>query len=167
MRHTETAPTAAFGRRRHAAGLLPRGAALFAALVVLAGCSEPFIVFSGKALSGEPTEPPADWAAIDAVDTLQLETRPTDPYSVNLWAVGIGADVYVGTDADGTRWSGHVRQDPRVRLRVGEALYDLVAQPVLDPAERRRVADAYVAKYELDSDGDWINDALVFRLDRP
>jgi hypothetical protein len=140
---------------------------MLALLLMLGGCSEPFIVFPGKALSGEEREPPADWSALADIDTLQLETRPDDPYSINLWAVGIGPDLYVGTGAEGTRWSEYVQADPRVRFRVEDAVYALVAKPVFEAEERRRVADAYVDKYELDSDGDWVTDALVFRLDRP
>jgi len=156
--------TADYARPQRAS--LRLGAAI-GMLVLLAGCSEPFIVFSGKALSGEEREPPADWSELAAIETLQIETRPDDPYSVNLWAVGIGPDLYVGTGPEGTRWSRHVQADPRVRFRVEDVVYALVAQPVLEPEERRRVAAAYVDKYELDSDGDWVTDALVFRLDRP
>jgi len=60
-------------------------------VVCLAGCSEPFIVFAGGELSGETAAPPDDWSALRDEETFQLETRPEDPYSVNIWAVGIGS----------------------------------------------------------------------------
>ena len=119
----------------------------------------------GSELKGEEAAPPADWSALEAEETFQLETRPEDPYSVNVWVVGIGSDAYVGTGADGTRWSDHVQADPHVRLRVGEAIYPLVAAAVTQHEERERVARAYVDKYGLDSDDNWVMDALVFRLD--
>lgn len=138
----------------------------FAALVGLAGCSEPFIVFAGGKLSGDVETPPDDWSGLAREETFQLETRPDDPYSVNIWAVGIGHDVYIGTGPDGTNWSSYIAEDPRVRLRVGDTLYALVARSVTDSAERRKVAHAYADKYGMDPNENWLKDALVFRLDR-
>lgn len=140
--------------------------AFAAVLLLLVGCAEPFIVFAGGELSGEVREPPDDWSGLRDEATFQLETRPDKPYSVNVWAVGIGHDVYIGTGPGGTRWSEHLAADPRVRLRVGETLYALVAVPVADPEERTRVARAYGEKYDMDRDENWLKDALVFRLDR-
>jgi hypothetical protein len=136
-------------------------------LLLLHGCSEPFIVFAGGELSGEVAAPPDDWSALAAEEMFQLETRPARPYSVNIWAVGIGTDVYIGTGPDGTRWSKHIRRDPRVRLRVGETVYALVAQPVTEADERRQVAIAYAEKYGMDPRENWVGEALVWRLDRP
>ena len=132
----------------------------------LAGCSEPFIVFAGGKLSGEEGVPPEDWSELASEETFQLEARPEDPYSVNIWAVGIGRDVYIGTGPDGTNWSAHIEEDPRVRLRVGETLYPLLARRVTDREERTQVAAAYAEKYGLDRDENWVKDALVYRLDR-
>lgn len=143
-----------------------RTLALVLALVCLAGCSEPFIVFSGGRLSGEEATPPEDWSALADEETFQVETRPNDPYSVNIWAVGIGRDVYIGTGPDGTRWSSYIDADPRVRLRVGTTVYPLLAHPVTDTAERRAVARRYADKYGMDQDENWLEDALVYRLDR-
>ncbi|MFU8817103.1 MAG: hypothetical protein ACNA7W_17290 [Pseudomonadales bacterium] len=136
------------------------------ALSLLAGCSEPFIVFAGGALSGEIGTPPDDWSELRGEDTFQLETRPEDPYSVNIWAVGIGPDVYIGTGPDGTTWSSHLYDDPRVRLRVGETLYLLEAHPVIAHGERRRVAAAFAEKYDMNREENWVSNAQVFRLDR-
>jgi hypothetical protein len=139
---------------------------VFSALMWLTGCSEPFIVFAGGELSGHVETAPDDWSALGSEETFQLEVRPDDPYSVNIWAVGIDRDAYIGTGPDGTNWSEYLQQDPRVRLRVGETLYPLLARPVTEREERRRVAGAYAEKYGLDSDENWVKDALVFRLDR-
>ena len=136
------------------------------ALLCLAGCSEPFIVFSGGALSGDVQTPPEDWSELRDEETFQLETRPNDPYSVNIWAVGIGRDAYIGTGPEGTHWSEYIAEDPRVRLRVGNTLYPLLARPVTDKDERRAVARRYAEKYGMDQDQNWLDKALVFRLDR-
>jgi len=146
---------------------MTRFLAMSALLLSLAGCSEPFIVFAGGELSGEVAPPPEDWSELEDEETFQLETRPEDPYSVNVWAVGIEDDVYVGTGPEGTRWSQYVQEQPQVRLRVGETLYALEAVPVTDPVERRQVAEAYADKYAMDQDENWVKGALVFRLDRP
>jgi hypothetical protein len=134
--------------------------------MLLAGCGGPIITLPGGALKGDPTAAPADWSALADIDTIQVEFRPDDPYSHNIWAVGIGPDLYIATSADGTRWTPFVAADPRVKARVGTALYDLTAKPVTDSAERTRVGDTYQSKYDIDADDNWVTDAMIFRLDR-
>lgn len=101
--------------------------------------------FAGGALSGETVEPPARWASVP--DAIQLETRLGEPYSVNLWSVGIGPHLYVATGAEGSTWSSHVRENPDVRVRVRGKVYELRAIAVTDAGERTRVVAAYQAKY--------------------
>ncbi len=136
------------------------------ALVLAAGCEEPFIVFAGGALSGEVVEPPEDWSSMDPMDTVQLETQPDDPYSINIWIASVGKDLYVATGDDGTNWTEHLAEDPMVRLRADDQIYELRARPVLDRAERARVSKAYVGKYDLDEDDNWVMRGQIFRLDR-
>ena len=137
-----------------------------ALLVLLSGCAEPFIVFAGGELSGEEQAPPEDWSFLEAVDTVQIETDPEDPYSVNVWTVGIGADVYVATGGDGTNWTECIDADPRVRLRANSTIYPLKASAVTDMDERRRVAEAYLSKYDVDDDEGWVDTGRIYRLDR-
>ncbi len=137
-----------------------------AIIVLLSGCAEPFIVFAGGALSGDEKVPPADWAFLEAIDTVQIETDPNDPYSVNVWAVGIGPDAYVATGEDGTNWTERIEGDPLVRLRTNGDIYPLSAAPVTDMAERRRVAQAYLNKYDVDDDEGWVDTGRIYRLDR-
>jgi hypothetical protein len=135
-------------------------------LTLLTACGDPLLILPGGALSGEPTAVPADWSAVAAVETIQVEFRPQDPYSHNIWGVGLDRDLYIATGADGTRWTPFIAADPDVRVRVGTALYDLTAVAVTDAAERVRVADAYLKKYDLDADDNWVTGALIYRLDR-
>ena len=137
-----------------------------AALTLLGACSEPFIVFSGGALKGEAADPPADWSILDNIPTVQLETQPEDPYSVNIWVAGIGADAYVATGDDPTNWTEHLDASRDVRLRVVYQVYPLEAVRVRDPDEQQRVAAVYVNKYGLDADDNWVMTGQVFRLDR-
>ena len=65
------------------------------AMVLLAAC-EPLWVIPGGTLAGDESGPPGDWSFSDAIDTVQVETRPTNPYSVNVWGVAVGRHFYVG-----------------------------------------------------------------------
>jgi hypothetical protein len=153
-----------------AAGLpatgLPGSRATLVLLLALAGCAEPFIVMSGGALSGTVVDPPPDWTEVGAVDVVQLEVQPADPYSVNIWSVARGADIYVATGDDDTNWTVMIEEDPDVRLRIGTQIYELEARRVGDSREKRAVAAEYVSKYDLDAEDNWVLDGQVFRLDR-
>ena len=126
---------------------------------------EPLIGFPGGRLSGVDRQKPDDWSAAADIGTIQLETRPDDPYSVNLWGVGIGSDFYVATRAEGTAWTENINADPRVRLRVGAHIVSLSAILVSDAAERGRVYEAYADKYDANLDANIGDEGLIFRLD--
>ena len=138
--------------------------ALVCGAAALFGCSEPMGPFAGGALSGPSATAPAAWDAVP--DTVQLEVRPTDPYSVNVWAVGIGPLLYVAGDPQGKNWIEYIRADGNVRVRVGNAIYSLAAVEIDNADEQRRVVDAYVAKYEEDpADGlSFVANGGIFRL---
>ena len=135
-------------------------------IFLLGGCSEPFIVMSGEALSGDAIDPPTDWTPLNDVEIVQLETHPSDPYSVNIWMVGLGSDIYVATGSDDTNWTEYIDEDTDVRLRVEGQIYELEATELTDTREKRTVAAAYVEKYGLDAEDNWVMDGQVFRLDR-
>ena len=133
------------------------------AVVLLAAC-EPLWVIPGGALGGDESAPPGDWSFTDAVDTVQVETRPADPYSVNVWGVTVGRYFYVAASRGGeSPWARAMDEDGLVRLRVGGAVYPLRASRVVDEAELGAVSEAYVRKYEVDDDN-FVGAAWVFRL---
>jgi hypothetical protein len=135
--------------------------------LLLAGCGGgPFVIIPGGALSGSLVAAPEDWSTLSADDTVQVEFSPADPYSINIWGVGIGRDLYIATGDGGTRWTPMAEADPRVRARVGGALFELQAVAVTDAAERARVIAAYVRKYDVDPDDSWVHDGRIYRLDR-
>ena len=134
-------------------------------VVALAACSEPFVTIPGGELVGESLSPPADWS--DVPDTIQLETRPENPYSINIWSVGVGHDLYVATGAGGATWTGFIDADDNVRVRLHDRIYRLQAVTVDDSAERERVAVAYAEKYEVDPGDGWVIEGMIIRLDRP
>ena len=136
------------------------------ACLAAAGCSEPFGFVPGGELEGEPAPAPTDWSALDEHHNVQLELRPNSPYSINMWAVGIGGDAYVATREDGTRWTEYLEETPQVRVRVDTSIYELTAVRVHDHDERRTVSTAFAAKYELEPADNWVAGGQLFRLER-
>lgn len=139
-------------------------AALATALWALA-CG-PLVMIPGGALSGEEQPPPADWSFTDDVEVVQLETRPADPYSVNVWGVAAEGAFYVasGRGAD-AGWAGHIAEDPHVRLKVGDAIYPLRAVRTDDEAELDAFLAAAKAKYDFEPEPEQREEAVLFRLD--
>ena len=115
------------------------------ALATTTACSGPLGPFAGGALSGPSAEPPEQWNAVP--DSIQLEVRPSVPYSVNLWSVAIGPHLYVATGPDGSTWTTHLQTNRNVRVRVNGTIYELQAIAVTDANEHQRAANAYRAKY--------------------
>ena len=126
----------------------------------------PIVMLPGGALSGEVEPIPASWAFTNEVETVQLETRPSDPYSVNIWAVEAEGSLYIvaGGGLDST-WAQHIQQDPLVRLRVEDALYELEAVEANDEAHRALFLAAAREKYDFEPEGEDVNKAILYRLD--
>jgi len=106
-------------------------------LVLTAGllaCGGPFLVIPGGALSGDvASEPVADWSFVDDA-FIDLETRPEDPYSVEINYTVVDGQLYIDP-AEGRRWLEHIRADPRVRVRFGGKVYPGVAVLAGEPGE--------------------------------
>ena len=134
-------------------------------ILTLAACGEPFVTIPGGKLAGQSLVPPIEWNEVP--DTIQMEMRPADPYSINIWSVGVGTDLYVATSADGTIWTGILEADNSVRVRLQDVIYTLEASQVRDAEERDRVARAYAEKYEVDPGDGWVIQGMIIRLDRP
>ncbi len=133
------------------------------ALACLLGCG-PTLLIPGGELSGPVEASPENWAFSDEVSTIQLETRPANPYSVNIWAVGIGDRLYVHAGANRSRWVENILADPRVRVRVAGKLYPLTAVRVEDPAEFATFADAYKKKYGTRPRNENVAEVYLYRL---
>ena len=134
------------------------------AMLVVAGC-EPTFVFAGGELSGTERPTPTDWSFTEDIGTVQIETRPTDPYSVNVWGVSINRYFYVAaSDARDAAWARAIEAEPQVRLRVGGDIYPLLAKRTEDPDELADVTDAYIDKYGGERERSFIQHAWVFRL---
>jgi len=122
---------------------------LAAALAALLGCSGdggPAGVLPGSALAGESATPPGDWSFAGDAGTMQLETHPTEPYSVNLAYTIVGGRFYVNAGGTETQWARNIALDANVRLRLDDRVYDLRARRVDDPAEIDAFAEAWTAQ---------------------
>ncbi len=141
--------------------------ALFLALVLtapVAGCGEPFILLPGAALEGSTAPIPEGWSFTDAVKTVQLETLPADPYSVNIWVTAVDQHLYVHAGANRSTWVKNMEADPNVRLRVHDSIYELVASRVDRQEEFDRFGDAYERKYGRRPRNGNVAEAYLFRL---
>ena len=112
-------------------------------------------------------EPVEDWSFTDAFQEVAVETRPGDPWSVTTWCVAHAGRLYVPTrDPEDKAWVGYALADPRVRVRIGERVYERSAVRVSDPEEFRAALAPLAAKYELDPvrEGDTAH-VWLFRMD--
>ena len=99
---------------------------LIAVMASASACGGPILMIPGGELSGTVvTDPVDDWSfASNAF--LELETRPTDPYSVQLNYIVRDGKLYIDP-AEGKAWLDHLREDPLVRVRLGTQIYPLRA----------------------------------------
>jgi len=140
---------------------LPAGCLLLLAL----GCSGPFAVFPGGELSG-PVEPaPASFAFARDAGTVQLETRPEEPYSVNIACAVVGDALYVNAGDNKARWVENLEADPRVRMRIEGRVYELRAERVVDETEMKAFAGAWLEKGAWARDPTGLDEAFVYRLE--
>ena len=137
---------------------------LLSVLALLLAC-DPTIVIPGGALSGETKPVPASWTFSDAVDTVQLETRPEEPYSVNVWGVAVGSDFYVASGRKDNAWARHIAADDRVRLRIEGDVYEMRAVRDDSPEARERFLARAKEKYDFEPDPDDAAEAVLFRLE--
>ena len=114
--------------------MILRAIQVLAIFAVILGCGGPFLVFPGGELAGEAvTEPVKDWSFVTD-RFVDLETRPENPYSVELNYIVEDGKLYIDP-AEGRIWLEHIREDPRVRVRFGNKIYPLKAVLVGRPGE--------------------------------
>jgi len=124
----------------------------------------PILVMPGGALSGTPESVPSDWGWTDEVSTIQLETRPEDPYSVNIWVIASGDKLYVHAGANRSTWVEHMEANPAVRVQIEAKIFDLTASRVEDQQEFDAFSDGYEKKYSTRPRHDDIQEVYLFRL---
>ncbi len=118
-------------------------ALVLASLVLLLGCGGPFTFFPGGALDGPVKPVPESFAFARDEGTIQLETGPGDPYSVNINIAVVGETPYVSAGANKARWVENIEADPDVRLRIEGDVYEMRAHRVTDDDEMRAFAEEW------------------------
>ena len=96
--------------------------------------------------------------------TVQLETRPVDPYPVNISAIAIGENLDVHAGANRSTLVANMEADPNVRFRVNDSIYELAASRVDGQEEFDRFSDAYEEKYGRRPRNENVGEAYLFRL---
>ena len=139
--------------------------ALAAVAFLASACSGPFFLFSGGELEGEVAPVPADWSFTDEISTIQIETNPSDPYSVNIWVLALDDVLYLHAGANRATWVEHLEADPRLRVRVEDSLYELTSARVTDEGEFMRFAEKYETKYGNRPRNENIDEIYLLRLE--
>lgn len=154
---------------------------LVAAAAALAGCGPwgPQGIFAGGPLAGEVAAPVGDWSFSDDHLTVAVETRGRwFRHSVTVLCIAHEGKLYLPSrHASRKRWVRNLLRDPRLRLRIGDRIYEGRAVRV-----RRDVpglAAAFLRKYvgvEADgarfltdppATGDDRDELWLFRVDPP
>ena len=112
---------------------------------------------AGLWLTGEVVSTPvADWAFTDKHQNIFVQTRSWYglPHSVTTVCVAYNDRLYLtSTYRPGLQfprdrlWNKNVMRDPRVRLKIGDKIYDQILALVTDPAEQDAVLEAKAKKY--------------------
>ena len=113
------------------------GAGLGAVVIVLGALyllrTDPMYMISGKRLSGAELPYPPDWSICYDHLTIAVETRPEDPHSVTTTCVVHEGSLIIPAMQGSTKqWTANVVRDPRVRIKIGEAVYRARAERTLE-----------------------------------
>ena len=132
--------------------------ALLVLAVLLASACEPKDRRPGAWLSGETVESlPDDWSFTSDYQEIFVETHPWYgvPFSVTTVVAPHGGKLYVPSiyseeaPFPGTKyWNKVLAENPDVRLKIGERLYELRATHVQDVVEYRAGLAALAEKYD-------------------
>ena len=131
--------------------------ALFTILSLLIVGYEPQDQSPGLWLTGElATEPVADWSFTEQHGEIFVQTRSPwfIPHSVPTYCATYNDSFYLfsayyggGDFPDLRRWNKNVVRDPRVRLKIGDQLFDQTLSYIDDESIRMPVHQAFVDKY--------------------
>lgn len=131
-------------------------------LIGLAGCE--YIPFSGGQLQGQLSSPAPGWPEIADAQVIQIETNPTEPYSVKLWVVVLNGMPYIHAGKNRATWVEHLEQDPSLKLGYAGKLYELRAERVTTQEEFDRFAALWEEKYGNPPRNLIVSDVYAYRL---
>lgn len=132
--------------------------------LLAAACNGPFGLLPGGRLDGETRAVPAKWDHIGESGQMQLESRPGDPYSVNVNFTVMDGELYVNAGDTQTEWVKHIEADPNVRLRIDGVVYELRAERVTDSAEIARFGKAWTRQSMFLRDPTQFEEVWIYRM---
>jgi hypothetical protein len=115
------------------------------------------------------TTPVVDWSFTDQYQNAKLQTRGRFllPHSIGTYCVSYNGELYLTSVyapglppyPHGRRWNENVARDPRVRIKIGDNLYDRTLVYVTDPDLRAAVIRNKAKKYpqQIIRPGSYIN----------
>ena len=107
---------------------------MMALLVSYLNRSDPWDQLPGKRITGEEVaEPNDDWSFMEPSTRVTLEVRPSDPYSVDIRAYLHQGVLYLNSISPEHRWTQYLHEDPNLRLKVENKIYQVRATWVEDP----------------------------------
>jgi len=145
------------------------GAAL-GALVVLAALawlfrSNPIGPISGRAVTGTVAAYPDDWSFSDEHSTIAVEVRPEAPHSVTTICFVHDGALYVPAQSGSTKdWTGYVVADPRVRLKIGDRVFEAAATRIEDADPETFLTSAGKKYPQVASQDEIPEDIWLFRI---
>ncbi len=117
-------------------------------------------------LTGDVVRTPVtDWSFIDSIRNIQVQTHTPYllPHVLTTDIARVGGQLYLFSEyyppAPGKRdtrgefpqarfWNRMVVRDPRIRVKIGDRLFDMRAYPLTDPAEVEAARKAFLSKYD-------------------
>lgn len=139
---------------------------LMASCLVLSACDGPIVFMGGGALSGTVAEAPETWQLASESGLAQLETRPDDPYSVNLAYIQMAGRLYVYAGDTRTNWVRHIEANPNVRIRIDDTvIYPAVAVRVTDQDELAAFAAMWTSRGTFQRDPLQFDEVWLYRLE--
>ena len=140
-------------------------AARLAILLLAAACGP----VPGGALSGDVAAAPDDWSKVleDGRAFCEIESRPADPHSIQLECFLDAGELFVQSHRWALAswwpvesWAAIWIDQPNVRVRIGEQIFELDAVRVVDPDRREPILRS--RGYDPVPDG-----IALFRFDPP
>lgn len=117
-------------------------------LVLYLNRSNPWGQIPGRRLVGEEvTGPIDDWNFTDQARVVTLEVRPAAPYSVIVSCLLHDGVFHALATSIENRWVQFLLQDPNIRFKVGDQLYQGRATVVEDPELIHDLFDTLAQKY--------------------
>jgi hypothetical protein len=117
-------------------------------------------------LTGEVVRTPVtDWSFTDSIPNIQIQTHTPYllPHVLTTDIARVGGQIYLfseyfapprgkpdtrGDFPQARFWNRMVVRDPRIRVKIGNQLFDMRAYPLTDPAEIEAVRKVFLSKYD-------------------